>query len=251
VKFRWNHKISHVQPTQDPRVLNLQLSHVETQKTAAEQLKCTNLVLAAGPFTTTIVHELFEGHSLPIQNKVQAAHWYEVEIKGLRIEHDMGLRFTDAAKVEDRLLPELAMLARSRDNRIRVSGFSSRLKHEEMVLKMALRPARGKTRQLKELTKPYVNEEAVDLKDKAHIRTGRVALSVANGNAPIIDGVTAPALWQAGKSDPSSAKVWLCYGFGRWGTLLAPGAACMLVSRMVRVGNDEWMYRCPELELPN
>jgi glycine/D-amino acid oxidase-like deaminating enzyme len=251
VKFQWNHEISRVQPTQDPRVLNLQLSHVDRHEKAAKQLKCTNLVLAAGPFTTNLVHELFEGHSLPVQTKVQAAHWYDVAIKGLRIDHDMGLRFTDAATEEERLLPELTMLARSKDNCIRVSGFSSRLKVEEMELKRALRPARGKTRQLKELTKPYVNEEAVDLKDKAHIRTGRVALSVANGNAPIIDGVTAAALWQAGKSDPSSAKVWLCYGFGRWGTLLAPGAARMLVSRMVGVGEDEWTYRCPELELPN
>jgi hypothetical protein len=188
-----------------------------------------------------------------LQNQVQTAHWFKIAFNGSPITEGC-LRFPEAAIKESRLHNEITMLARSTDNSIVVSGYHLRIEDHDIGSDDALNPGRGKTNQLKTLTAPYLNHDDLDVLDRDQtLSTGRAELSVGNDQAPIIDKIPASGLGLATMDESVDLHpdgVWLCYGFGRYGTVLAPGAARLLVSRMRGDGGDDTSFRKPPYERP-
>ena len=100
--------------------------------------------------------------------------------------------------------------------------------------------SRGKIRELNTVASKYLSKKRLLVNNKVSIvGRGRSELSVANDGNPIIDKVSTSGLWispGSSAADEHPCGVWLCYGFGRYGTMLAPGAARMLVSKMFGKG---------------
>lgn len=253
VNLRFNHYVSDV-GTSDSGLSNVRLETMGSPGGSAEIIRCHNLILAAGPFTTGIFNDIFKGHSLKLENHVQGAHWYHVGLDRRGGEYDVGLRIPQAAKAEPRLEDEIRVVSRGGNMALEVSATAKGAVDKDLDRSAALTPRKGKTTELKSISAKYVNQTSLDVDKDGHVAIlskGRSELSVANGGRPIIDRVPASDLNMGSKDGTANGRlcdVWLCYGFGRYGTMLAPGAARMLVAKMfgTSYGADDNAFSLPE-----
>ena len=145
-------------------------------------------------------------------------------------EDETALRIPNAAENEKKLENEILIVPNVSDDVLAVSGTVSHTINEDLNFELAQRPARGKTGELRGVAAKYLDPDRVEVKEKSNIvDRGRSELSVANGMRPVIYRVPA---WGV------SGGVWLCYGFGKHGTMVAPGAAKILVSKMLGKRSD-------------
>ena len=151
-------------------------------------------------------------------------------------ENDTALGFPDAAESERLLEHEIRMVPNVSQNVLVVSGTTAQLESTDLTSSLARESGRSHTRELRGIAATYLDAARVDVKDKSNIvESGRSELSVAHGMRPVIDRVLASSIRKdATVLHPGgvSSGVWLCYGFGKHGTMVAPGAAKILVSKM-------------------
>ncbi|KAK3705706.1 hypothetical protein LTR37_013149 [Vermiconidia calcicola] len=238
VDFRLNHVVSEVKFVEDSRLSSVHIRDIKHEDRSAQQLQCGNLILAAGPFTTDIFDSLFEKHRLKdLDNLVQAAHWFRVASDNVTPADDIALLIPKAAKSVPQLRNEITLVAQPEGKTIAVSGLGLATRNVNLGQDEALEPKKAKTSELRSISAKYLNRDGLDIKDKAHIQSkGRSEISEAKDGAPIIDRVPVSGLGVAHKNeidDDYLCGVWLCYGFGRHGTMLAPGAARLLVEKML------------------
>jgi glycine/D-amino acid oxidase-like deaminating enzyme len=152
-------------------------------------------------------------------------------------ENETALRIPNAAENEKKLENEILMVPNVSDDVLAVSGTITRIINEDLDFELAQKPGRGKTGELRGVAARYLAADRVHVKEKSNIvDRGRSELSVANGMRPIIDRVPASGVFKHASDDllagGVSGGVWLCYGFGKYGTMVASGAAKILVSKM-------------------
>lgn len=238
MNFLFNSVVSEVSSCQRSGISAVRVQNVHDERADSVAIDCTTLVLAAGPFTSWIFHQLFDKSLAKPENHVGSAHWFHLSSKSTSGLDDVALSLPRAAQSEPRLRNELSLVALPEESTIKVSGFAAatEMKHLEPV--DAITTRKGKTVELKALTKGYLNRPGVDVHNKEQIRaTGRAELSIANGGAPMIERASISSLTRdsnATTGDNNSRGVWLCYGFGRYGTMLAPGAARVLVCKIMK-----------------
>ena len=146
------------------------------------------------------------------------------------------------AESEERLGDEICVVVDSEKNTIAISGTAAHIRDKSLSISLVKDPSHGKVSELQKIAANCLNTTSVNVLEKITAgRRHRWELSVANGMRPIIDGVPGS---RAGLSNTDAAVemqvphgVWLCYGFGNYGTVLAPGVAKILVARMG--SNDE------------
>jgi glycine/D-amino acid oxidase-like deaminating enzyme len=256
VEFYFEHKIVNVDFAVDTGVSGVQIRDVSNEDSIID-MPCSNLVLAAGAFTTGIFETLFTKAPLKLQNHLKASDWFLVRSAQADFTESAAFRFPNAAGSEERLGNEICMVIDSERNIIAISGMAAHIRDKSLNTSLVKDPSHGKISELQRVAAECLNTTLIDVQEK--ITTGRRhrwELSMANGMSPIIDGV--PRSW-AGPSNAAAAEtqmphgVWLCYGFGKYGTVLAPGVAKILLARMGN--NDEYVstdidaFRLPNLQL--
>ncbi|KAK5167028.1 uncharacterized protein LTR77_007757 [Saxophila tyrrhenica] len=252
VSFRFNHTIANTSFDDYSKLTGIHLQDY-SKEGSFEALSCSNLILAAGPFTTYIFDQLFANQVVSIDNNIRAAHWFTISATIESAIDDVALRLPKAAATERKLQDQITMVARPTANTVKVTGFGAAVSKVRLPPEQALQARAAKTNELRALTAPYLNREGLNLKDKKQVQAaGRSELSTADGDAPIIDRVPASALGisTSNGADGYSNGVWLCYGFGRHGTLLAPGAARVLASKMFGGGEEMDGFGLPAYEVP-
>ena len=199
-------------------------------------IKCRNLVLAAGPFTTWIFDDLFTTQQLGLDNYVQRGHWLHVRSKTFLSNEEIALRFPNAADTIPRFEKEITMVPRIGDKEIAVSAMEEQVIRRSLDANHACTDKLGKSSKLVPVLAKYVDRDVVSIDEERILHRGCSVISTANDQNPIIDKVPTSGLGRncSEEEDRNPCGVWLCYGFGRHGTMLAPGAACMLVSMIVK-----------------
>ena len=238
---------------------DLSLTHVLTEASdtndARSKLECCNLVVAAGAYTTGIFTQVFPESTLVLENHIQKAHWIHADHESVSDESSAAVRIPDAAASTERLGDEVVMALQPPSKILTISAISSSPVSRDLTSSNALDPGRGKVSDLRLVAAKYLNSEVFDIVDKnKYDWKGRSELSTGNSHNPIIDRVKPSGLGYVctDEEDMHPRGVWLCYGFGRYGTTLAPGAARMLVSRMIHGchGMDNYDFSLPEYTKP-
>ena len=236
VRFCFEKSIFDVDFDTGSKLSSVQIRNASDDSNSAEGIPCRNLVLAAGPFTTRIFSKLFMNTPLELENHVQASNWFQVKTAAMMSGASAAFRFPHAAESEGRIDNEIYMITDPSDNSIAVSGIATHVRHIALSKDLAEESKHGKTSELKVVAAKVLKANETDVETKSNIiRRGCSELSVANGMRPIIDGVPASGIERAFNDEEDDSRpcgVWLCYGFGKFGTMLAPGAAKILVEKM-------------------
>ncbi|KAI7222909.1 hypothetical protein KC333_g756 [Hortaea werneckii] len=196
-------------------------------------LQCQNLILAAGAYTSGIVQYLFPQNTLQLENHVRDAHWYHTQIPAMTEEDDIGLLLPDIAE-SDRLLDDKVTMVSSKADKI-ISIIGQDRGSQNMPLSpadaLADHPAdHNALRHLKRLIAKRLRPVDGDSRSTE----GSSLISSSKNGLPVIDTVPISLLFNTSSSEASKQEsgLWLCFGFGMYGTTLAPGAARAVCRRM-------------------
>ena len=238
ITFRFNYAATGVQLSSDCAIEAIQLLNVKRPGQLPQKLTCSNLVVAAGPYSSWILRDLFKQQRLALENHVQRAQWFQATTQGLTKADEVILRVSTQPTKDGKIESDISILAQSEEQSLSVFGMSSSIKDQDLSHADARHDSEPRLTELRAVASAYLNNDnGLVVTEKASIiERGCADLSVANNGNPIIDKVPASALGRAPteEQDANPSGVWLCYGFGRHGTMLAPGTARMLVQKMVK-----------------
>lgn len=238
VNFRFGHFVSNVTTDEDGSVSEVQLENANVEDAPPVHMKCSNLILAAGPFTTGIFNALFPHTTLELDNHIQSSNWFHIDASTIPKTERTALRFPDAAEGDEKLTGEIRMAPNAKGDTIAISGTSSRIRNKDFKFEddLAREIKPSKTRELRAIASNYLAEDLTPIEKNDMIRDGRSELSVASGGGHFIDGLSVSDIglsFEDEAEDLRQCGVWLCYGFGMHGTMLAPGAARLLVNKIL------------------
>ncbi|KAI7493523.1 hypothetical protein KC367_g8573 [Hortaea werneckii] len=196
-------------------------------------LQCQNLILAAGAYTSGIVQYLFPQNSLQLENHVRDAHWYHTLVPDMTKEDDVGLLLPDIAE-SDRLLDDKVIMVSSREDEIvSVVGQDKESKNIPLSPADAMADHPGDRNALRHL-KRLIAKTLRPISGDYRYTEGSSLISSSNNGLPVVDSVPTSLLFNTADSEASKQEsgLWLCFGFGMYGTTLAPGAARAVCRRM-------------------
>lgn len=174
---------------------------------------------------------------MELDNDVQRVHRLNVLLKDVAEEDHTVVRLPTAAKDTKRFEDEVKMSLMPGIKSVTVSAISSKTRPLNLFTKLATTPNLSRDDILRSLAADFLNHDDFDVMNKkAHPGKAHCSvISTANDGNPIIDKVPPSALGRLAfkNEDACPMGVWLCYGFGAYGTTLAPGAARILVERMM------------------
>ncbi|KAI7551020.1 hypothetical protein KC331_g2811 [Hortaea werneckii] len=197
-------------------------------------LQCQNLILAAGAYTSGIIKYLFPQNSLQLENHVRDAHWYHTLIPDMPEEDDIGLLLPDIAE-SDRLLDDkVTMVSSQADKIISIIGQDRRSQNLPLSPADAMADHPGDRNALRHL-KRLIARRLRPVDGDSRSTEGSSLISSSKNGSPVIDTVPTSLLLTSTSSGASRQEsgLWLCFGFGMYGTTLAPGAARAVCRRML------------------
>lgn len=188
-------------------------------------IPCHNLILAAGPWTPMALKML--AIWLPdVDNFQQRYEWTRIGCAGFQDRDDVGLMLRSRAFGEGALISTqtetneiLVATVRGEQNNSHVTPTEARVKHGIGD------QSNSKARKLakKQIVGFDEAEDATDVVD------GRSLISTSFNQRPIIGKIPAELLDERHEGeDDNPMGIYLAFGFGRFGTTLAPGAATIL-----------------------
>ncbi|KAI6805214.1 hypothetical protein KC327_g7438 [Hortaea werneckii] len=196
-------------------------------------IQCQNLILAAGAYTSGIVQYLFPQNSLQLENHVRDAHWYHTLVPDMTKEDDIGLLFPTLAE-SDRLLDDkMIMVSSQEDEIISIIGQDRESKNISLSPADAMADHSGDRNALRHL-KRLIAERLRPVDGDRRYTKGSSLISSSNNGLPVLDAVPTSLLFNTAESETCKQEsgLWLCFGFGMYGTTLAPGAARAICRRM-------------------
>ncbi|KAK0807275.1 hypothetical protein LTR75_006659 [Friedmanniomyces endolithicus] len=223
---------------------------------ARKTLACQNLVIAAGAYTTAIFDRLYPTSPLEIANKVQFGIWLPVTVDNRKLsdKNNVGLVFPDLAAEDVELDDEVTMVLRQSSQQVIVAGLETDSREGSAGLNYALDLDiinREPMRHLRRLAGRRLGKDAVTT---AKAKRGCALISTSTDGLPVIAKVPASALGTEFDRafDDRPNGVWLCFGFGMWGTTLVPGAARALCRRLFgeESGMEDSVVGIPGLGYP-
>lgn len=263
IEFRFNHKPIAVFNDEDSDISSIVIENVNNGQ--QEELTCTNLIIASGPFTTGIYDDLFPEHSLAFENNVQYAVRLTAQIDGIAEAEVPSLYIPAGAIQNPKLEPAISLTGRYRDGTITLSAVRKRSTDKPLAPAHALTAPAGKKSDLPDILEQHINlrdPEAMDV-DSGRKRKRRTDSASPPAEARLVDssasfiGTSGPEdrpiitkvphhlLYEERIKHASSRRngVWLCFGFGYYGTYLAPGAAKLMAKIFFRdVENKSLIY---------
>lgn len=247
VRFEFNRTVTNPQFSEDSRLHQLEIISPHQREGLTIEKQCTNLVIAAGPFTTGCLARLFDNIAPVVENHIQAAHWMRITHPTDSVEEaDIAIRLPEAAQSKDKWRNEIVVLGSVTNRSLAISGYSAEISNEDSTIDEARNTKSCKATRLRSFAMPYL-EVNQGLGPK-RIEAEGAEVSTGYDEAPVIDRVPPSSLGLPIKDDAEDMHpygIWVCYGFGRHGTFLAPGAAKMLVERMIGGGAGQEEFRLP------
>lgn len=253
VLFYFNHEIRDVQSTAQDDISSINIRDLSSKLLTTSNIQCQNLVLAAGPWTTEIFKNLFPQSGLVMQNQIRLVPWFRVPMSLPQASDDVGLVFPDLASLNDVLEDEITMVAQAQTQHVIITGTSAATRDQFLHPKDALDPSNDDirpARYLKKIANKKLGRSGLDFLTDAHM--GFSLISTSDVNLPVLDKVPASSLGTvcSGKEDHRPRGVWLCFGFGLYGTSLAPGIARALCRRIFgeKSGINDSTLAIPQLD---
>ncbi|KAI6856798.1 hypothetical protein KC343_g8078 [Hortaea werneckii] len=196
-------------------------------------IQCQNLILAAGAYTSGIVQYLFPQNSLKLENHVRDAHWYHTLVPDMTKEDDIGLLLPTIAE-SDRLLDDkMIMVSSQEDEIVSIIGQDRESKNIPLSPADAMADHPGDRNALRHL-KRLIADRLRPVDGDRRCTEGSSLISSSRNGLPVIDAVPTSLLFNTTENEASRQEsgLWLCFGFGMYGTTLAPGAARAICRRM-------------------
>ncbi|KAK5124990.1 hypothetical protein LTR85_001180 [Meristemomyces frigidus] len=237
VNFVFHHEISAVLSAPDRDVSSIAIRHAHDRDKARETIRCQNIVFAAGAWTTELFQRMYRKTPLQLENNVSVAYWYRLQSPSMAEKEDVGLLFPDLADADEALEDKITMVGHANQSSVIVTGVGSKVKNTELNAVEALDPQLSDAQPLRHLKK--IAAKRLDGDSQGVLRADNVArgfnfISTSDQQLPIVDKVPSSGLGSVckGEEDRRSCGIWLCFGFGMYGTTLAPGAARVLCNKM-------------------
>lgn len=217
----------------------------------SEVFKTTNLVLAAGPYTSQIFKDLRPSMSLELENHIQHRNVLEMSINPSLQEKDVTFHVT--VPTEGELEPELTMLKRSdpatNEHKLLISASDAQIENKTLnhLKARGLDFSELDLSHFQNLASSYLNANTLAATSPTEARH---YICTANNGNPIIDRVL---LEEAPKTESVEGNlwvdqnIWLCYGFGNWGTFLAPAVGVQVARGILK---EEEFFDGFDFELP-
>jgi glycine/D-amino acid oxidase-like deaminating enzyme len=214
VEFRFSVQAHGVTWDSKDRITSLDIGEVDIGR-PTETLRCDKLIIAAGPFTTGIYKALFPNSKLDLQNHVQQVQ--RIQLRDVNMSANgsgaMFLKnvasddFEDTMKIisnKEKGTVDASMILRNRKD-LPLTGKTT-IKHNRRLADTLL------ARAAEHLTS-FGDDVEIDRSKVSH--QSRSWISTGNCGRPVVGKVPVGPL---GDSD----GVFLAYGFGNFGTTLAP-----------------------------
>ena len=189
-------------------------------------LEVSNIVIAAGPFTTSVARYVFNnGEVTGLGNRHQQHLWIEVP---LNADEDSEVGIT-VKTTDDWSAGALGMVVRPGGTAIEISAAERQTVNAEFGPQFARNPPAIDTTPLEDLAGEYLGiRRGSQLQVSSR---GGGTVSVGKGRKPYVGLLRMRS--EGSREKVEMPGVWLSYGFGRFGTTLAPGAARTLVKGMM------------------
>ena len=224
VQFLFGQWVDAVRPSGiEPGAYDVDLGNVNGQPGGTTT--CSHLIFAAGPYTTSIVQDLFsDGKKLKLSNTCSEYLWMDVSLEDADEDLEAGVAVTTTDAWSAGML---TMVVRPGSDKIEASAAAKQTYRARLGSHAARNPASISWSPLNELGKQFLRKDS-----GLQGRGGNGAIvSVAKGGQPYVGLLKVPR--EVDGEYVEKENVWLCYGFGRYGTSLAPGAARKVVAKMM------------------
>lgn len=200
--------------------------HAEPFGDQSTKVSCTDIVIAAGPFSTYIARHVFNNNEKTgLQNRCQEYVWLDLELDSPSAKDEVGFtaQTTDAWSAGS-----ITLFVRPGSEFIEISAAARNTDCLNLGPSQALNVPEMGTQQLADLAAQYLSPKYQ--RKLANASGGGAVVSVAKAKRPYVG----PLRMRTEKSADMREiqHVWLSYGYGRYGTTLAPGAARMVVEMM-------------------
>jgi len=206
----------------DGRILSVDVASAEPQEDeVAETIKCQNIIVAAGPWTSGIVSDLLPWANFSVDNHLKRYEQIHIPNMNLAAEDDCGVVFGDG---------DMTSKAHAEDEDILAAIIIDKGENKHLPIDLAIKGTSSH------------DTKSVEYAAKKHLRSYSKAgmtracswvCTATEGGLPIIDKIPAAKVDERfGGEEESPLGIWLCYGFGTFGTTLAPGAARALRRRI-------------------
>ncbi|EME49287.1 hypothetical protein DOTSEDRAFT_163528 [Dothistroma septosporum NZE10] len=235
VEFHFSSHPTKVEKDRAGNVTGVRVQRSDANNGKAETLRCSNLVLAAGPFTKSLFSQLFPGSPLHLENHVRMTQWIKLPHAGFGMGGKAGVVLSNVTTEDDTLKGHLGLVDDPLDGVITASCLRNSARATELKQRDALEGHDHSTVALSELAAKYLDSRKAGVGDDGKVAVhGSAYVSTGPGSTPVI-GMIQPTLLDSVSGSVGGASIWLCYGFGDFGTTVAPGVG-RVVAEMILGG---------------
>ena len=242
VEFRMNeqpHSIDRHGITGD--FVKLLLATANNSQVHSTEIVAHNLVIAAGPWSTQVFHEMIPWSKIDeLDNYEQAVDW--LRVSGNRLD-DQVVILPD----EDNEDESVFLASNQRRETVVISAPAQDRPNRRLPVEKAVKdPETPKTKRLRELAAQRVKGYT-----DTHILKDRSIISAGPDFRAVIDKVPTTTVDRRSpyrEHNEPHIGIWLAYGFGMQGTKLAPGVAKVLRRRICgeQSGIDDSAFEIPK-----
>ncbi|KAK4549354.1 hypothetical protein LTR36_006351 [Oleoguttula mirabilis] len=257
VNFVFHHEISAVFSAPDKDVSSIAIRDGHDREKARETIRCQNIVFAAGPWSTELFQHMYRNSPLQLENHVRVAYWYRLQTPSMSDKEDVGLLFPDLADADEALEDKITMVGQSQKHSVIVTGVGSKSQVTQLNAVEALDPQLSDAqplRHLKRIAAKRLDGNGQDVFRADNVARGFSFISTSDQQLPVIDKVPSSGLGMVctGEEDRRRCGIWLCFGFGMYGTTLAPGVARALCRKIFggRSGVNDVNFKIPMYAQP-
>ena len=255
VRFIFDHAIQSIRTTATGELSSIRIFGMTgAQENKFSKLDCERLILAAGPWTPELLQNLFSNSALPLDNNVKKASWWRLPLSEMTEKDDIGLILPNIADANKHLDGKITMTASAARGLVTVTGLDKTSHPQQPIPGDALDHEKNEKAlvHLKRLISKRTPGGKNDFDFAEGASSGSNFVSTSRNDLPVIGHVPKAALGKgkgkAAERDSQESGVCLCFGFGMYGTTLAPGAARALVCGMFgeASGIDELRFGVPK-----
>lgn len=234
VVFRFNSHPTKVAQDRAGNITGVKIQSVDADAATAEALKCSHLVLAAGPFTKTLFHQLFPSSPAHLGNRVHTTEWLEIAHPSMVMEQEAGVMIPGPTAEDDAFVGDVGFVVDPSKQALKISCSRKPARASELKQRDALERRHTSAAALSEVADRHLNPAKAVIGDQSKIIAhGLAYVSTGPGRAPVI-GRVRPQLLDPTSDSADGGTVWLCYGFGNLGTTVAPGVGAAVAENLYR-----------------
>ena len=228
VELLWGHDVAEIRGSAISDISAVIVQQLESENDGIEciEIGCQNLLLAAGPWTTDIFYDLFEGTSLQLHNRVRNVHHLRSTRSNTSRQDKKALIFPDLAADEDALEDGVTIVAHKYHDLMAYAADST--VEDDRLPSSATRTKTASPEAAATLRTLVAKRLSFSPDSLASAVSAPISTASADG-LPLIAKIPCSQLTGSrgkhGDEDQRPTGVWLCYGFGMHGTTLAPGVA--------------------------